>query len=108
MRMTVNKKKRKQASNTDSRQLNREMREQDLFYALPLLFGRMNFVRLQFPFLKVRYCVYDNPRYTAAKVDDLERGEKMRTTNQPPDNIHTSCIKKAIKPVAMIGFPIQT
>jgi hypothetical protein len=60
--------------------------------------------RLQFPFSKVRNGIDDDPWNAAAKVDDLERGERVafRSGGQ-----RTSCMIKLMSPVAIIGFPIS-
>jgi hypothetical protein len=91
---------------TDSRQLDGEMGEEDLLGTLPLLLSGGNFVGLQFPLLEVWHGVDDDPRYATSKVYNLG----VRRRQQTPlarDVLLTSCNKKLMRPVAMIGFSIQ-
>lgn len=56
---------------TYSGQFNSEMGEKHLLGALPLLCGGRNFGRLEFPLLKVRNGVDDDPRNTASEIHNL-------------------------------------
>lgn len=56
---------------TYRRQLDSEMREEDLLRTIPLLFCGGDLVGLELPLPEIGNSVDDNPRYTSAKVDDL-------------------------------------
>lgn len=57
---------------TDCGEFDGEMGKEDLFCAFPLFFWCWNFVGLQLPLVKVRNRVYNDPGYTATKVDNLK------------------------------------
>ena len=97
------------AGKTNSRQLNREMGEKNLFRALPLLRRGRNLVRLEFPPFKVWYGVDDDPRNAASKVNNLEKVNQYEKafSHLSQDVLLTSCIMKLMRPVAMTGLLIQ-
>ena len=66
---------------TYDRELNHEVREQDLLRALPLLLRRRDLVGLQLPLPEVRDRVDDNPWYAATEVDDLRGTSSNRRTS---------------------------
>ena len=71
---------------TDSGQLNGKVGEKDLLSTLPLLLRSRNFVGLEFPLLKVRNSVDDDPRNTAPKVYKL--GACQRTPHNIKNATH--------------------
>ncbi len=91
---------------TNRRQFNSEMRKQDHLGAFPLVQSSRNLIGLELPLAEIGYRIDDYPGYTTAKIDDLDAAGQSLLVKQRKRS--TSCNKKLINPVAMIGFPIQT
>lgn len=77
----------------DSRELNREMREEHKLRALPLFLGARYLVRLQLPLAEVRHSVSNNPWNASSKVDNFmhqETHQSRRNDRVPNPDIPRS------------------
>jgi hypothetical protein len=88
---------------TDHRELDHEVREQDLLCALPLLRWARYLGCLKLVTTEVRDSIDYHPGNATAKVDDLQN---INPRILGGNLARTSCMRKLIKPVARIGLPI--
>lgn len=96
------------AKGTNSGQLDGEVGEKNLLGTLPLLGSGRHFVRLELPLLKVWNSVDDDPRNATSKVHNLGVSWREKTSSHLALGVLlTSCNRKLIRPVAMIGLLIQ-